>query len=80
MAGASVAALLTRPRPRLPGYLGCDQKMPQLQQLLVLALFPTPASSVTLDKALLLALSMILFLLSGSGVDYMISAISECEF
>lgn len=54
--------------------------MPQLQQLLVLALFPTPASSVTLDKALLLALSMILFLLSGSGVDYMISAISECEF
>lgn len=27
-----------------------------------------------------LALSMILFLLSGSGMDYMISDISECEF
>lgn len=79
-----MAAVSTRRRLRrlawgLPAYLGWDRKMPQLQQLLALVPLPTPASPVTLDKALLWPLSMTLFLLSVSSVHYMISDISECE-
>lgn len=53
----------------LPAYLGRDQKMPQLQQLLALALFPHARQLCDLGQGPSLALSVILFLLSGSGVD-----------